>query len=360
VASPRPELIRQFISEHLHEVKERSRGDEICVMCPEPGCPDKSGNRHINLKTGATSCFRCNRGGNIVAWSKRVGLFFDFGSYTPSATTMDQLTDIVSELTDWTGPQRHSGYIPEVKLPKGFIYLRDEPNSAYARAIGRMAERKRLSLQDMIDAGVGFTREDKRWEPFAIFPVFEYKRPVYYQGRTYLDPKDGGSTKQFPTKQECPLSSRYWLYGADELAAEGGVIVFVEAILNVLSLRRELAARGITGVVPVAVFKHKLSNDQIQKVVTTTQRARMGGKTVTEFCFMYDGRTRDEVERGKAGDAALAARSDAARLAGTAPVTIVDLPDLVDPNDNAALAVDLFLQREPWDRAKDLSILVSV
>jgi hypothetical protein len=358
---PAPELLRQFIRECLTQVPERSRGDEVCVICPEPACGDQSGNRHVNLKSGLTGCYRCNRGGPVANWAKRLGLTFDFGTWTPAAVGMDQLAVLTASLDGLAeGPSRRSGYIPEVELPRGFTALRDEPDSAYARLIGKMAERKRLTLDVLTEAGVGFTREDRRWEPFAIFPVFEYRRPVYFQGRTYQDPKDGGSTKQFPTRTECPLSSRYWIYGADEVAAQGGVVIFVEAILNVLSLRLALARRGVTGVVPAAVFKHKLSLEQVQKVMATGRRARQGGHPVTEFCFMYDGRTSDEVRRGLPGDAARAARLDAARLAATAPVTIVDLPDRVDPNDDADLAVDLFLRRRRWDRQSDLSSLVQV
>jgi len=211
-----------------------------------------------------------------------------------------------------------------------------------------MAERKGLTREEFYRAGVGFTRSSRRWEPFAIFPVFEWGRPVYYQGRTYVD-RPGESTKQFPTREECPLSSRYWLYGLDEVVAQGGRVILVEAVLNVLSLRREIQRRGFTDLTPSAVFKHKISNAQFDKLQRAAQRARQAGRPVTEWCVMYDGRTRAEVEKDLPGDALAAARRDAALLYdGITPVSVVELPDRVDPNDNPELALDCLLAREPF------------
>ena len=98
-----------------------------------------------------------------------------------------------------------------------------------------MAKRKHLDFDILANAGVGFTRDDPRWEPFAIFPVFEWGRPVYYQGRTYVD-TPGESTKLFPHKGECPLSSRYWLYNIDteyrSIRSNVYVIVFFPVTFN--------------------------------------------------------------------------------------------------------------------------------
>ncbi len=343
--------IRLFINEYLTEVPERSHGDEITVVCPQPSCGDSSGNRSVSLRTGLTNCWRCNVGGHISWWAKSLGFPVDFDDLEPGAIQIDELANLVDALDKVGDTVKPSGYVPSVALPSGFTRLADEPECAYSRLITRMARRKKLDFDDLANAGVGFTRDARRWEPYAIFPVFEWGRPVYYQGRTYVD-KPGESTKLFPTKAECPLASRFWLYDIDEVSKNGGIVVFVEAILNVLSLKKELVKRGVSGYVPIAVFKHKLSAMQREKVMQAARRAKQLGNPVTEFVFMYDGRTRDEVENSKPGDAARSARVDAAALSGVkalgCSVSVVDLPDLVDPNDDAECAVDMLLRREPF------------
>jgi hypothetical protein len=193
-----------------------------------------------------------------------------------------------------------------------------------------MAARKHLDLATLANAGAGFTRDDPRWEPYAIFPCHEWRRPVYYQGRTYVD-TPGQSTKRFPSRAECPLSSRYWVYNIDRLRGGGKVALVVEAVLSVLSLEAELARRGVTGVVPVSVYTHYLSPYQRGKLLACQPK---------EVCLMYD------------GDSYVKSVKDALTMANLVPVSAVELPNekgCKDPNDDARLAVDLFLKRQPVD-----------
>lgn len=327
-------------------VKARCTVHEVVILCP--GCGDASGNRGVNVKTLATNCWRCGKGGGLVRWASGLGIHVDIEETAQQGVEIDEMAAILEALDRQHEVVKPSGYIPEVKLPTGFTRLEDEPDCVHARLIVKMAQRKGLDREDFYRAGAGFTRQSPRWEPFAIFPVFEWGRPVYYQGRTYVD-RPGESTKQFPTREECPLSSRYWLYGLDEVAASGGHVILVEAIFNVLSLRKEIARRGLTGIVPVAVFKHKLSSHQLTKLQKVSQRARLGGHPVASWSVMYDGRTRGEVERGDKGDALQSAYGDAAQLYDEiTPVSVVELPDRVDPNDDPVTALDCFLAREPY------------
>lgn len=335
-----PTQLRLAIEAIFDVVPSRSTADELVIICPT--CvgankgPDLSGNRSIHLKTGKSNCWRCSIGGNIVNIAKRAGFELDY-SQAP-APTISEIDELMSDLTKKKVAQ--SGYIPEIGLPKGFLQISQQPKSAYAEMIGEMAERKHLTFEDMADAGVGFTREDPYWEPFAIFPVTEWNRPVYYQGRTYTDPEKDPitgkrpSTKKFPSRKECPLGSRYWLYGIDELRRKPGqTVIIVEAILNVLSLRRELKRRQIEDVVPAAVFKHACGGEQSTKLLALHP---------AEVCFMYD------------GDATESAHKDANRLMNSCRTSVAEMPVGVDPNDDAELAVDRFLARSRRTKFADL------
>ncbi len=340
----RGEHIRQFVRATFDEVPERSHGDELVFICPEPGCRDRSGNRSVNLSSGLTSCWVCNKGGPFVAWARRLGHVIDDEGMAVGALDADEIGAMLEKIDDVGTTAVASGYVPEVKLPRGFVAVSQEPQSAYAKLIAQMAVRKRLDLADLVEAGVGFTRESRRWEPFAIFPTFEWGRPVYYQGRTYVD-TPGESTKQFPTREECPVSSKYWVYNIDEARARGGVLVVVESILNVLSLRRELRRRGITDpIVPIAVFKHKVSDPQYVKLTQLIRQAAARKHPVTEVCFIYD------------SDATATAFKDAEMFVNTIPVSVVEMPEGVDANDDAVEAVDRFLRRRPFSPLDRLQI----
>jgi hypothetical protein len=313
-------------------VPDRSTRDEIVIICPEPGCGDQGGNRSINVKSGKTGCWRCNKGGDFVKWARRLGHIIDDSE--TSAVTISSLDTMADDMDK--SERTFSPVGVEVSLPKGFVYLRDEPDSAYARLIGKMARRKNLSLDAFIKAGVGFTRESEVWEPFAIFPVYDWDKLVYYQGRTYID-KPGESTKKFPSRNELKYGSSCWVYNLDRARkTRAKTVIVVESILNVLSLEEELARRGIVGVVPVAVFKHAISNIQENKILAV--------RSVSEVCIMYD------------ADAKLSAIKESKKFVNRVSISITDIPPgesgrTQDANDNAAMAVDQFLKRQFYNSA---------
>ena len=331
-----PAALRLQVEALFDVIPERSQGDELVFVCPEPGCGDRSGNRSVNLRTGRTNCWRCNRGGDFVLWAGRLGFPVDLEEEpAPSIKELDGLVDTL----DADRSRLAGSYVPSVELPRGFTLLSREPKGAYARMIGRMAARKHLELKDLIDAGAGFTRDHPKWEPFVIFPVVEWGRVVYYQGRTYSD-EPGQSTKLFPSRHEVPLGSRHWLYGLDDLRAAGGVAVVMEAVLSRISFAKELRRRGVGGVFPVACFKHKISPEQMVKLSAV--------KGLVEVCLMFD------------PDALDIAYRECQRLYGHTPVTAVELPfdkatgGKVDPNDDAKLAVDLFERRVSYSALGDV------
>ena len=212
-----PAALRLQVEALFDVIPERSQGEELVFLCPEPGCGDRTGNRSVNLRTGRTNCWRCNKGGDFVRWAGHLGFPVELEAEPlPAIGDLDGLVDTL----DVDRAHLAGAYVPSVELPKGFTLLSAEPGGAYARMSGRMAARKHLELQDLIEAGAGFTRDSPKWEPFVIFPVVEWGKVVYYQGRTYSDPDDPKeSTKLFPSRREVPLGSRHWLYGLDELRA---------------------------------------------------------------------------------------------------------------------------------------------
>lgn len=268
--------LKSEIESTFEVVKAKSTTEELVILCPE--CGDASGHRSINLQSGLTFCFRCNKGknnkGNFIAWAKALGFQLSHAGDV-SGVKLDRMFD---------APAQRSGAMPVISgvlLPEGFIRVQDEPKSVYTKYIAKMAKRKNLLIDDFIEAQVGFTRDDVLWEPFAIFPVLEYERVVYYQGRTYVD-VPGETTKKFPNRKECPFGASYWVYNIDELRSSGApVALVVESILNVLSLRWKLRELGLDKqIVPVCVFKHFVSNVQLRKLAACTK--------LQEICMLFD------------------------------------------------------------------------
>lgn len=312
--------LRQQIEQFFDVVGVNTSTGELTFICPE--CGDKKGHRSVNLKTGMTFCFRCGKGdagrGHVIAWAKSLGFNLDGGTFSVPMEDLfkeDASTDV---------------YIPlaaKVNLPKGFTSLEEAPNTVRSRLIGEMAERKNLSFETLRDAGVGFTRIDPLWEPFAIFPVVEWGVTVYYQGRTYVD-VPGEPTKKFPSRNEVPYGAANWLYNFDELRRKKApTVMVVESILNVLSLREELAYRRIENVVPVCVFKHHISKVQLLKLVRMNY--------VKELCFLFDHDAIDKVW------------SSVGNLGNRVRMTVAEMPAVdgnkkLDPNDDVLAAMQAF------------------
>lgn len=265
----------------FHIIPERSRGEEICFICPVPGCPDESGNRAVNLRNGKTHCWRCNSGGDFIKWAR----FLGFEISEDSAIAGVQADDVINFINQPAGSNQIVPVISGVDLPEGFTRCCDDLDSVYTELIGEMAVRKNLNLEALLAVDVGFTRRDEKWEPYAIFPVIEYGRIVYFQGRTYDDgfavEHLDGKTKRFPGRGEAPLSSKYWVYNIDALQNSSvRIAVVVESILNVLSLKRKFDSLGIVDMVPVCVFKSSISKPQFFKLRRF--------KHLEECCFLFD------------------------------------------------------------------------
>lgn len=325
--------IKIFVEANFKSVPERNVADELVVICPQPGCPDKSGNRSINFRTGKTACFRCNVNGSFVAWVRRLGFTVDEED--------DDSTCTSEELVKMLEPVYSQGLVTPAmstaQLPEGCHRVADELKSAYTRSIEKMAIKKHLTLEDMIKADVMFTRMDDLWEPYAIFPVVEWGRLVLYQGRL-VDTFEGDERpgKKFPPTFAVKYGAKYWVYNLDRLRKEGGVALVVESILNVLSLEKKIAQEGVTGVVPVCVFKHNISANQLAKI-----RACKG---VTEVCIMFD------------ADATAAAQRQALDVSNFFPTTVAEMPwtperPTLDPNDDVDVAWERFLARKPASAA---------
>jgi hypothetical protein len=335
--------LRKVIESTFTVISSRSSVKELAILCEQPGCGDQSGNRSVNLETGKTSCWRCGKGGNIIPWMRSLG-------HEPDLTNMDlyenrEIDSMVGDLDSAYATKRSVvAYVNDVKLPRGFVKLEDEPDSGYAKLIRKMALRKNLDLETFIRAGAGFTREDPYWEPFCIFPVYEWGKVVYYQGRTYTDPRPDPetgkkpSTKKFPSKDELKLGSRYWIYNIDRLRKHGRIGIAVESMFNVYSLENKIGLDS--DIVPFAIFKHKISPEQQAKLLTA--------QGVTELCLMFD------------PDAIASAWESCGKLANLMKVTVADkMPDGVDPNDDVDEALRCFDRRKKFSTVNDLDRLAS-
>ena len=305
-------------------VRDRCTREEIVIICQTQGCGDRSGNRGISIKSGKTNCWRCGKGGDFIKWARSLGHVIEEDEVNVAVEDIPEALNSLLKASNKISP----AYVADVKLPSGFVSLCDEPDCGYAKLIAKMAKRKNLELEDFIRAGVGFTRLDSYWEPYAIFPVWEWGKVVYYQGRLYSKDKEVemGMSKKFPSKKIVPLGSRHWLYNIDKLRAKGHTAIIVESILNVISLEKELKARKIKGVIPVAIFKHKISREQAKKLAAL--------RNVKEFCLMFD-------------SDAIGSAWDAVRKVGiNGKLSVAEMPEGVDANDDAVIAVDQFFKRK--------------
>ena len=306
--------------------------EELVIICPVPGCGDQTGNRSVNLRNGKTFCWRCNTGGDFVKWARWIGYAVEENER--AAITLEEL----SSLLEWKEKQQRYiiPVINEIEMPAGFHHCHENPDSVWTREIGSMAVRKNLTLEDLNMAGVGYVMDDPKWEPFAVFPVFEYGRLVYFQGRTYWD-DPGKSTKKFPNRHEAPLSSKYWIFNIDELDQPGvDTAVVVESILNVLSLKKKFAELGVTNIAPVCVFKHALSRPQFYKLLRFPN--------LKEAIMLFD------------LDATDLSWEEASRYGDLMRISIAEMPfsaenKKLDPNDDVGAACWAIVHRQPYSPA---------
>lgn len=266
-----PEQLKSEISASFQIVKERSSDTEICIICPL--CKDTSGNRNINLKTLYTNCWRCpsDQPHHVKTLFRSAGLEFNDNYIL-------EIEEVLALLRE--KPKAALTPVQDVPLPEGFEPLSENRKSCYWRFCRDMAQRKHLDIEDLEEAGAGFTRTGP-WEPFCIFPVVEQPRMVYYQGRRYSE-EPGEKTKKFPSKHEVPYGPSFWIYNLDALRAPTvGLVIVVESILNVLSLKRRLRELDLLeSIVPVCTFTHFISRAQATKMRRY--------KHVSEWCLLFD------------------------------------------------------------------------
>ena len=297
--------LRHDIASAFQIVKERSTEEEICIVCPVPGCQDKSGNRYINVKTLLTHCYRCE--GKSPGHVK--SLFHLTGVEFAEDTLALEPADLQELLRDRSKPALTP--VQNIELPEGFSPLRKNRSSCYWKFCQKMAERKHLTIRDLEDAEAGFTRIGF-WEPFCIFPTYEGGRTVYYQGRTYLD-DNTDSTKKFPSKKDVPYGARYWIYGLDALADPSiRMVIVVESILNLLSLKKKLRETSQPDIMPICVFTHFLSRSQVTKMQRYPH--------IKEWCLLFD------------SDSTGLAESTALKLNALLPASVAKMPPGLEPD----------------------------
>lgn len=333
-------LLKREIESTFTVVAAKSTPEELVFVCPE--CGDKSGNRSVNLKTSKTFCWRCNKGrnnkGHFLAWARALGYELGGGEAGFSSTPVSEM--LYQE-------EEHTTGIPvlqEVDLPQGFIPIARTPKSIYTKLITDMAKRKNLEYADMVEAGVGYTPDDPYWEAYAIFPVCEYRMTCYYQGRTYTD-TPGETTKRFPSRKYVKWGASYWVYNIDEVRKkEPEIVVVVESILNVLSLRKKFRQLGWDTVVPVCIFKHSISQVQALKLFRC--------KGIKEFCLLFDLDATDDTWR------------NVSMLGNKMTVTVAEMPERngnkkLDPNDDVEAALEAIETRKLYTSTNEIGQLLS-
>jgi hypothetical protein len=269
------QALRVLIAANFEVVEQRSTADELCFVCPT--CGDKSGHRSVNLKTGLTNCFRCERGGDhIEHWLRKRGIEVDQGLFRSATAGLEELRARL-EGKGKRGPSKEA-----VELPSGFTRLEDDwspipglDHSVYYRLIARMARRKNLRVDDLIEAGAGYTR-DGFWQDYCIFPVINYGRLVYFQGRAYSEDTVPG--KRFPSRQEVSSGMSECVYNLDAIAdLTPTIVVVVESILNVLSLRRHFKELGLgEDIVPVSTFHAGITKAQVSHLLHFVRTRKVG------------------------------------------------------------------------------------
>lgn len=331
-------VLKRTVENMFSVIKDRSNSEEVTFVCPMPGCGDETGNRSVNLKSGKTNCWRCGEGGDFVRWARRAG--FEVTDAGEAAYSPEALAASLNINKETLYAPSSSG----LRLPEGFTRCEDDPESVYSELIEDMAIRKNLEWEDMVEAGAGFTRVGK-WEPFTLFPTVENRKVVYFQGRTYIDEPDQ-STKLFPSRKEAPLGSRYWVYGIDDIyeSREKVTAVVMESILNVLSMRKLFRERGVKGMIPVCVFKHSVSKEQLYKLLRSHK--------VDELCLLFD------------LDAAENSWSAAPRANDLVRVTVAEMPEVdgntkLDPNDNPEAAMEAIESRKKLELKSFVNISLS-
>ena len=323
--------LKAALEAYFTVVSERSSNDVVTIVCPESGCGDSSGNRTFDLKAGVTNCWRCGNptSGHAGRWLHLKGIEVE-DIQGPSETTAS-LKEKFNRPLATNSKLANEG----IWLPRGCRPLDSDVSHPIVQEISLMAQKKNLELSDFIQAKCHFTDaqfESKAdWSQYCVFPVYEMGRLVYYQGRTYSMSKEGGPTKMFPSKAMVPSGSKFWVYNWDHASAPCvEVVIVVESILNVLSLRKALRSIGVDWAEPVAIFKHHLSQIQVDKLLL------LGAP---EICLMFD------------GDALSSAWSEAKKLVATKKVSIAEMPVGRDANDDVNLALDRFETRVKWSPA---------
>jgi hypothetical protein len=312
--------LRNVLEDNFQLVPDRCTQTELVIVCPEDECGDRTGNRTFNSKIEKTNCWRCGKAYNIRGFLREHGLPWE----EEDESNLNGKSELLAVEQEIKEVAIHQNGLYCVRFPQSSHPLSPTPQTEQEWLISDMAERKHLTYDDFVAAGVHTTR-DPYWEKYAIFPVYEFGNLVIYQGRTYRQEDEGGTTKMFPSKKYHPMGSKYWLYNIDKAHRAKSVIV-VESILNVLSLQKEIAARvaaGATdlhGVVPVAVFRHHISDQQ---------RMKLEILEAGDITFMYD----DD------------ATADAWKQSETlrTPSYVVEMPKGVDANDDPKSALDLYL-----------------
>ena len=167
-----------------------------------------------------------------------------------------------------------------------------------------------IPLQDLVDAGLTYVRDESRRDMFrnrAMFPIIDPQGHVLgFGGRALGDVQP----KYLNTSDTPAFNKRYMVYGANLLHKTRNLsrVILVEGYMDVVSLMQF----GVEGV--VATLGTALTVDQ----------ARLLKRYAPEVWLSYDG--------DSAGQHAILRGLDIMEEAGI-PVKVLDFPDKLDPDE---------------------------
>lgn len=209
-------------------------GDEYRFECPK--CSEFVGKNHlwVNLGKAVYHCFRCGYQGSLFSVVGR-------GVFTPHPRTVVKKEYQVTR----TGI-----------YPVGFVRIRSM-SGVVAEEIYSYMKARYITRTRCAEIGIGYVEGNIKLANYAIMPITEFGREVYWVARTFR----GSNPKEIsPTNEQVIYPRRELVYGLDEVQA-GREVWVVEGIFDAERLR------ATCGVTTVAILGSNVSDHQIGKIL---------------------------------------------------------------------------------------------
>lgn len=198
-----------------------SGGEEIMVTCPychlRGMSRDTSGHLALNFEKGMAHCVKCD-------WGNR-----SLRSWLKDQNFEGQLPLPSREALSLKKPERpRFPLLQSAEIPPFAVPMRRGEQGMFADAL----RKKKLTDDDWIKAKV-HQCDRGRYAGYTIFPFYENRVMVYWQGRSADPDIPAWRRKQNP--DDLKLGKASWLYGYDPSLPRGGTVYLVEGTLDQIS-----------------------------------------------------------------------------------------------------------------------------